>query len=175
MVRSISGGGNEAVVRLRFCTETGVLGSGIRFVTHAPRTAPSHVEFELADGTFLGAHSSGGVAIRPANYCTPSWERRYALPCTTAQRDAVLGFAHAQVGKGYDLRDIAGILLDEGWHTAEAWICSELVVAALLQAGLPFLNVLPGYTYRIDPDKAHLSPLLLGRCYLHAENGVTLG
>lgn len=153
------------LIKIRFITEKDFVSNSIRFVTHAPSNGPSHVEFELPDGTFLGAHSSGGVQIRPANYCNPTWDRRYAIPVTVEQYTACMAFAAAQIGKPYDFSDIVGIMLDKDWHNPENWICSELVLASLLAAGIKFLNVLPSVSHRIDPDRLHLSPLLIGNLY----------
>lgn len=153
-------------IHLRFITEQDFVSDAIRFVTHAPNRAPSHVEFGLDNDThFLGAHIDGGVKLREAGYDNPSWERRYAIPCTQQQYDIWHAFVMAQVGKPYDTVDIASILLDKDWHNKDKWICSELVVAALEVAGIFLLNVLPQFTSRIDPDKAHLSPLLIGHSY----------
>ena len=161
-------------IKIRFITDKDFMGEAIRFVEHAPITAPSHVEFELEDGTFLGAHSDGGVQIRPANYCRTTWDRRYAIEVTQAQYDCCMAFAHAQIGKPYDFSDIVGIALNTGWHTADKWICSELVLASLLHAGVGALNVLECVSNRIDPDRLHLSPLLIGGVYYESINDVQL-
>lgn len=162
----------ESTIKIRFITEKDPIAGAIRFITHAPKTAPSHAEFELSDGTFLGAHAGGGVQIRKPDYTKTSWDRRYAIPVAQKQYDDVMAFAHAQIGKPYDFSDIVGILLDQNWHCTSKWICSELVLASLLNGGVEFLNVQAGYCHRIDPDRLHLSPLLIGTLYYEAVDDI---
>jgi|SRR5579863_2365897 len=145
---------------IRFITDHSFISEGIRLFSRAPFA--SHVEIVLDNGYFLGAHLKGGVQVRPPDYCQPTWERWYALPVTPEQLDKIMAFAHAQVGKPYDLRDIEGMVVERNWHSTENWICSELVAAAAEAGGTFMLNVEPEFTYRITPTMLHLSPLLIG-------------
>lgn len=101
----------------------------------------SHVEFVLDDGTTIGAHSSGGVAIRPSNYAKFTKVAKFAVSVTPEQKAAILAFAHAQVGKGYDYGAIASDLLSKDLHSRGKWDCSELVVAAFAAGGAPLLRM----------------------------------
>jgi hypothetical protein len=152
--------------RLRFVTDDSFISRGIRFV-EGGSSVFSHVEIILPDGSYLGAHNPEGVEIRPADYCTPTRERRYAIPVEQADLDKMLAFAHAQVGKRYDLSDIRGIMFHRNWHDPTKWICSELVAAIAEAGGLWMLNVLPEHTNAITPEMLHLSPVLINHCYFH--------
>ncbi|MGA9668390.1 MAG: hypothetical protein WBQ94_04235 [Terracidiphilus sp.] len=100
----------------------------IKYVT---RGTVNHVEF-LVDGTAIGAHALGGVAIRPvAPY---PFELRFTAAVSQAQYDAAMAFLKAQIGKPYDFIDIAGIVFARSWHDPGAWMCSELW-AATMEAG----------------------------------------
>jgi uncharacterized protein YycO len=147
-------------INIRFITEADLISDAIRVETWSPF---SHVEFILDDGTYLGAHASGGVAIRPAYYCKPTREERYAIPCTQEQKDAILAYAHSQIGKPYDFTDIVGILIHRDWHAEDSWICSELVAAAFEKGGLPLLHTPMGIVSRITPEQDYLSSLLINR------------
>lgn len=152
--------------KIRFITESGFVSGGIRFVTESRW---SHVDIILPDGTYLGARSEGGVQIRPANYCVPTRERRYAIPVEAEALEKMLTFAHAQIGKGYDFSDIAGILLREDWNSSDKWDCSMLATATAEAGGLYMLNVEPSWTYKVTPEMLHLSPYLKDRCYYRFE------
>lgn len=157
-------------LKIRFCTDSTPVASIIRFVEHAPKEAPSHVEFEIDEG-FLGARYDG-VGIKPLDYNKPAWDKRYAIWLTQEQYDAVMKFARAQIGKAYDFGDIGGILADKDWHNKNKWICDELVYAACAQGDFYLLNVSVSNAYRLDPDKLHLSPYLIGHCYYSYVDGV---
>ena len=122
-------------ISIRFVTEKDVISQAIRGVTWS---AFSHVEFVLDDGTTLGAHASGGVAIRPIDYDVFSNEERYRIAVTAEAKAAILAYAHAQVGKPYDFTDIAGIMLHRDWRNEDRWICSELVTACFEKVAVCF-------------------------------------
>lgn len=149
-------------LKLRFITESDLISDGIRVLT---RGYYSHVEIILSDGSYLGAHDSGGVMIRPWNYTVPTRERRYAVPVFTDQLAQMLDFAHSQVGKPYDKLDILGLVLEKDLQKAGDWICSELVTAIMQAGGLFPLNALPDRTNLVTPELLHLSPYFLGNCY----------
>jgi hypothetical protein len=154
MIGSITTG---TYLNLRFITESDIISDAIRVETWSPF---SHVEFILDDGTYLGARSSGGVAIRPSDYCKPTREERYAIPCTQEQKDAIIAYAMSQIGKPYDYTDIVGILIHRDWRSEDSWICSELVAAACEKGGLPLLHAPFKIVNRITPEEDYLSPLL---------------
>ena len=147
--------------KIRFITEPDWISTAIRDVTNSQW---SHTEIMLPDGRYLGAHSDGGVQIRPANYCVPTRERRYSIYVADPQLDKILLFAKSQLGKPYDYADIAGLLTHLDWHDKGRWICSELVAAAAEAGGLYLINAEPKFVSRVTPEMLHLSPLLIGNC-----------
>jgi uncharacterized protein YycO len=154
---------------VRFINSRDLVGRAIDFVEGGAGLV-DHVEFGTPQGTWIGAHSDGGVKERAADYCKPSLELRYEVPVTQEQYDAVMTFARAQIGKAYDFSDIRGILFHATSHDTAKWICSELVCASCEAGGLFPLNVLPGFTYRVTPEMLHLSPLLIGRLAYRSSN-----
>lgn len=104
----------------------------------------SHVEAVMLDGTLLGAHSNGGVQARPAGYDRGECRRELIVTiASTADEFATWeGFLRSQVGKPYDMTAIGemalGTLTGEApnWKQSGAWICSALMVAGLLSAGI---------------------------------------
>ena len=150
-----------ALFTLRFINDEDLVGRAIDWVTDS---LWDHVEIMTDTGTWIGAHSAGGVEERAANYCTPSRERVYALDITEAQHDATLSFARSKIGTAYDYADIAGLFLhDRRLDQRSRYICSMFVYEAALAGGIEMLNVLPGWTYLITPETLHLSPLLIGK------------
>jgi hypothetical protein len=135
-------------ITLQFCATDGIEGWVIRWFTQA---IVNHVDVVLPNGTLLGAQlASGlggqpsGVRIRPAGYVP--MPRRYRATFTVDQGryDAFMGFLSAQLGKPYDRAAIVAFAVGRDWRDDRAWFCSELVVAALEQAGIiPELCVLP--------------------------------
>lgn len=91
----------------------------------------THVEAVLSDGSLLGAHLEGGVAIRPKGYdaATMTRELYVDLVASPAVTEAFYDFMHAQVGKPYDVTAIAGLIAGRNWREDDSWICSELVTA----------------------------------------------
>jgi uncharacterized protein YycO len=128
---------SPATIRIRFVTEDSLVSALIRQHTWCEY---SHVEFLLDDGTTLGAHASGGVRIRPADYDKFTKIAVFEVRMTVEQKFQIMSFAQAQLGKAYDCEAIAGIVLHRDWRASDKWFCSELVAAAFEQA-LPLLNV----------------------------------
>ena len=102
-----------------------------------------HVEAQMADGTLLGAHISGGVQARAADYDIAYQQDLYVeLPCADAQSVVFENFLRGQLGKPYDVLALAemadGVLTGEApdWPSSPSWICSALQTAALLTAGV---------------------------------------
>jgi hypothetical protein len=97
-----------ATLTIRLVTSNDIISALIRDKTWC---AYSHVEFILDDGTTLGAHADGGVRIRPIDYAVFTAVKVITITVTEEQKAAVLAFAHAQVGKAYDMGAIAGIVV----------------------------------------------------------------
>jgi uncharacterized protein YycO len=147
---------SPATIRIRFVTEDDLVSALIRQHTWCEY---SHVEFVLDDGTTLGAHFSGGVAIRPANYAKFTRVAEFVVLTTVARKLTIMSFAHAQVGKDYDCSAIAGDLMHRDWRDDAKWFCSELVTVGFEQAD-PILAPRVGVN-RIVPRDLLLSLRLL--------------
>ncbi len=146
---------------VRFVTEKDFISTGIRWVTYSDF---SHVELGLPDGTWLGAHASGGVQIRLANYMIPSLERVYALPVSDLAYAQGLDYAKSKIGTTYSVSDIGRIFFrSHATKSPHGLICSWFVIDTLNTAGLYPLNVLANYNFKITPDMLHLSPIFRGK------------
>jgi uncharacterized protein YycO len=151
---------------IRFITESDFVSAAIREVTFSEF---SHVEIGTPEGTWIGAHASGGVEERAADYCIPTFERRYAIPVTQEQYDKGMAYARSQVGTPYDFRDILGLLFHHDLSTHGHLICSWFVFDFFLEMDMQVLNVLPMHGNKIDPDKLHLAPIFIGKCFFQTE------
>jgi len=147
--------------RIRFITETDLISDAIRLVTFSEW---SHAEIITAEGTYIGAHASGGVEERPADYAKVSRERRYSVAVSDWAEDEIMKFARSKIGTKYDFADIAGLFLHRDLTEKSTEICSMFVLEAAMAGGLQMLNVLPGYTNLITPEMLHLAPCLIGKC-----------
>ena len=155
-----------ALLRIRFITERGFVSWGIRAVTFSEF---SHAELVSEDEQrYIGARSDGGVQDRPADYCKPIFERRYAIPCTDEQLAKTMAYARSKIGTPYNFKDIVGLLFHHDLATKGKFICSMFVFQSAWEGGLMMLNVLPDYANLVTPDSLHLSPLLIGKCYYSA-------
>jgi hypothetical protein len=152
-----------AAIRIRFVAGSGFIGGSIRWVTNS---LFQHVEFGTPEGTWIGAHASGGIEERPADYASYAREFVYDVPATDAQLSTLMIWARTQVGVKYNYRDIIGLLLRKRqWTTPNRAICSQFCVLGLLHVfgAARVLNVLPTHAYLITPETLHLSPLFVGR------------
>ncbi len=148
--------------QIRFINNDGFVARGISWVTNS---LWDHAEIMTDASTYIGAHAGSGVQERPANYCQPTRERRYAIPCTKAQLSAIMTSARADIGTQYNYLDIVGLLLRQRKLTTPGRvICSQWVFEKALVGGIQMLNVLPGFSHLVTPESLHLSPLLIGRC-----------
>lgn len=147
-------------LKIRFITESDFISDAIRLVTFS---RISHTEIATETGTWIGAHASGGVQERPADYCKPSIELAYILPVADSTYAKVLGFARSKIGTSYNFEDIAGLFVHHDISEHGHYICSMFVLEALMAGGLYPLNVLPGFTNLVTPETLHLSPLFRGR------------
>lgn len=151
-----------AEFKLRFINSPGFISEAIDLVTNS---LWDHTEIQTESGSYIGAHASGGVEERPADYCTPTRERRYAIPCTDEQLATMMKYARSKIGTKYDFEDIAGLLFrDRKLHTEGRAICSAFVLMTAFSGSLFMLNVGPGWEFLISPETLHLSPLLIGHC-----------
>lgn len=91
----------------------------------------THVDTVLPDGTLLGAHFKGGVAIRPPHYDNWSQTKIVKLETTDDIVEDYLAFVRAQVGKPYDTTAIEAFAFGRNWREDDSWFCDELVLAGL--------------------------------------------
>ena len=103
----------------------------------------SHIGLMLDRGQYeLGARSDlvggkpRGVQIRPANYGKFASQTFIDLDVTPDQEWLVKSFMTDQLNKPYDWRAILGFATGRNWRDPNAWICSELVAAAVEYAGI---------------------------------------
>ena len=110
----------------------------------AARLLGLHVEAVMPDSSgYLGAHSDGGVQVRPIGYdrrLKPQ-ELFVSLPATAEQEDGFYSFLHVQLGSPYDMSIIKGfasgmLFGQRDWRKPGSWICSELQAAAMMPVGL---------------------------------------
>ncbi len=148
------------VITIRFIRTPGFVASAICFWTNS---LFDHVEFGTPEGTWIGAHANSGIQERPANYCQPTREYVYEIPCAQLELDELLRWARLMIGTPYDYEDIAGMFLHNRMlnHPGRD-ICSEFVYLGLAHVGIRALNVLPDYAYLVTPEMLHLAPILIG-------------
>jgi len=148
-------------ITIRFIRTPGFVTSAICWVTNS---LMDHAEFGTPEGTWIGAHSDGGIQERPADYCKPTWEWVYQIPCTAKQAADLLAHARAQIGTPYNFVDIAGLFLHVRRMTSKSrMICSHFCFFELDRVGIKMLNVLPTFAFLVTPETLHLSPVLIGR------------
>ncbi len=154
----------QSYIKVRFISESGFISDAIKSVSRSPEI--SHVEFITPEGNYLGARSEGGVQERNADYCKPSWERRYAIPTLATTASKVLEQGRSKIGTKYDFSDILGLMFQNASiHNPSREICSEFVYSLITSQGFHCLNVLEDRSYLITPEMVHLSPMFIGRCY----------
>jgi hypothetical protein len=151
-----------AYFKVRFINGAGFVADAIDFVTNS---LIDHVEIETESGSYIGAHADGGVQDRPANYCTPTWEKRYSIPCPDDQLQKIMSYARAKIGTPYDFTDIVGLLFhDRSLDSPHRLICSAFTFSAGVAGGLYLLNAEKEFAHLVTPETLHLSPLLIGNC-----------
>lgn len=148
------------MITLRFIRTPGFVTDSICFVTNS---LLDHAEFGTPEGTWIGAHSDGGIQERPGNYCTPTQEWVYDIPSTPDQTTRLLRSARAAVGTPYNFIGIAGLLFHLRKLTGiKTVFCSQFCFLELTKVGIVALNVLPQFAHLVTPETLHLSPLLIG-------------
>lgn len=123
------------MITLRFVEYTDIISDGVRAAEYG--FWASHAEALLPDGTLLGAHLSGGVAIRAGDYDAGTFAKQVfvTLPADAPTTAAFLAFITSQVGKPYDVEAIVSLVLERNWQDPKAWFCSELMASALVHCG----------------------------------------
>lgn len=102
----------------------------------------SHVDAVLPDETLLGSRSTkagalkSGVQIRPKNYQKFKRVMIIEIDCTEYQANIFYQFLKDQIGKPYDKEAIFAFIFNRNWNDKSKWFCSELIMAALEEAGI---------------------------------------
>jgi len=148
------------MVILRFSASESLSALAIQFWTWS---WPSHVDFELPDGRLLGAVPGQGVSLRKIDGTAGKLGRetrveRYAVHLPLIPAATVIDLAMGQLGRPYDWKAIAGMVLRHDWKNEKEWFCSELVAWAFKQAGHSILRT--DHLDRITPRDLLLSTQL---------------
>src|SRR5574337_619479 len=159
---SSSKGAGKTVVYFRVVRgDSGIYSALIRWYSRSPYT---HTEFcwpldDPEPPKYLGAQPKGGVAIRPFNYLGAQPFDTFAVEVTPKQKAELHALLLSQLGRPYDFRAIAGMVipaLDGGRH-ALAFFCSELVFYDLAKVGVELLHVPLRQADRITPRDLAIS------------------
>lgn len=130
-----------------------------RMIRWQTRSKYSHAAILTEGGTLVESLEGKGVQS------TCDWNRPenadiFDVPSTQDQRNSIMGFLSAQVGKPYDWLMVVRFVTrrQEGRRTSGKWFCSELVFAAFQQAGISlFRETEP---WEVSPGLLARSPLL---------------
>jgi len=154
--------------RIRFINSQDIIGRAIDLATNS---LWDHTELETEAHTYIGAHAGTGIEEKAYNWCKPSRERRYAIPCTDEQYTKMMAFARSKIGTPYNYLDIAGLFLhNRHLNSSAREECAQFVFQVAVSGGLWMLNALPQYSNLITPETLHLSPLLIRHCiYIFGE------
>lgn len=132
-------------VKLRFVTTSSPLSAAIRF---AEDFEFSHVEAVMPDGTYLGAHASGGVLARPPDYDKGEWTKQsfWTYPVNDDAAAKWEAYLRARIGRPYDYDAILGFVMRSSLHDALHVICSALQTMSLRGANVfPFSLIVPAH------------------------------
>lgn len=108
---------------------------------------PSHVEMVVAEG-YLGAHSDGGIQVRPAGYdkATLTHELVLELPADDAAAEK---YARSKIGTPYDwgaIVDFVNFVVPADFHQRNHLICSAfMTLAARAGSAFPFPLAIPAH------------------------------
>lgn len=148
------------MIKIRFVRCSDLISEGIA-IGERDGDQPTHVEVVMPDGGLLGAHASGGVAVRPAGYdaavlvhelvvpISLGLDMTYAQGLLVAHEDKFYAFLNAQTGKPYDFTGVVGLAIGRDWREDDSWFCSELVARALEVCG--FFEKLSSGTNHVSP------------------------
>lgn len=126
------------------------------------RGAFAHAGLLLRSGQILESYEGDGVRVRdwPTDPAIAAGIHAFDVLGMTRKRwDAALRFAAAQVGKGYDWWAIVRFISRRHMPDNDRWFCSELVFAALAEAGVHLLHRTPAWA--VSPAMLSTSPLLV--------------
>ena len=149
-----------SVISLRYLSGRDFESKGIDWWTNS---LVSHVEFGTPEHTWIGAHLTGGIQERPYDYCTPSREFRYAIPCDESALDQLMKDCRSDIGTKYNTVDILGLALhNRHLNLPGSYECAQYVTIRTNGIGRPMLNLVPELDYQVTPFLSHSSLLLRG-------------
>lgn len=137
---------------------TSVIGKLIRWQT---RGDYSHASLILPDGLFVEAREFIGVrALAKMEAAKGEAVDLFTVEATPAQIEAIAAFAREQLGKAYDYTMVARFVSrrQASRSSSGKWFCSELVYAALKQAGIELFRATE--PWEVSPGMLARSPLL---------------
>ncbi|MBK2126267.1 hypothetical protein [Fangia hongkongensis] len=119
----------------------------------------SHVEVEV-DGCCYSSNGSKGVYERDtkALYHSQDMLEIWESKLDDTQKDKLIGFLKAQLGKKYDYFAALGLGLwrRDWYHNENRWFCSEIIDAAFKHAEHPLTNKYFA-SYRLTPNDLRTS------------------
>ena len=128
---------------------------GARLIRLTTWSRWSHVE--LIDGhDLIGANWPGGVEV-VSRLWREVRSKRWAVAEVPGDPRPAIAWARTQLGRPYDTAGVLGIATRRRWQDDDAWFCSELVAAALWQAGTQLVRV---DQWRVTPQHLWQSPLV---------------
>ena len=119
------------MIKIRCIEESGIASDLIDF---RELGTFSHVEFIVPNG-YLGSRLSGGVQIRPFDYCQPDREVVLSITLDPEDEMKVMNWAHDQIGDAYGWRDVVDVALNDEVLAPKGLDCSHFVAKALSQGG----------------------------------------
>lgn len=132
----------------------GIVSALIRWQT---RSKYSHAAIFVDDHTILEAWPTKGVRI---NFLTDLSDIDFFDITTTPRQElTIIDFFQTQMGKPYDYFGVFNFITKFPFFKPyESWFCSEIVFAALKEAGiLPLNNIEPN---KVSPFHLSISPIL---------------
>jgi len=123
---------------MKYATAIEVLG-GIRpaqlLIQGATFRIYSHARILTNYGTVIDSRASEGVTEHPKSYHGYRWWWKHTLNCDHDTRVKIYKIAKAQEGTKYDFGWLVGWPITRRWQDDDAWVCSELVAASLVESG----------------------------------------
>ena len=128
-----------------------------RLIRWQTRSCYSHAALRLPTGQIIEAWPGKGVHLTTlADYTGVDV---FTVPSAARhQWEWAISYARGQVGRGYDYWGVLRFISRDNLPDSERWFCSELVFAALHQAGVHLLKRVPSWA--VTPRDLSLSPLL---------------
>lgn len=136
------------MIKVRFVSGLGAVSALIS--RHTYGFWASHADAIMPDGRKIGAEFDG-VQARAADYDKGAITKELVLElkCDAATSKKFYSFLESQIGKPYDFSAVAAFAAVRDWQKPDAWFCSELIAAALLECG--YLRPLAASTNKITP------------------------